>query len=43
MPETVERDDKMEQLENLSDEEIEERSKSALDRFRDSLDRYFSE
>lgn len=42
MPETVE-DDPAEEVNNLSDEEIEERSDRALDRFKDKLKDYSSE
>jgi len=43
MPETVEKDDPVEKLNNLSDEEIEERADKALERFKDTVDQYFSE
>jgi hypothetical protein len=43
MPETVEKDDPVEKLNNLSDEEIEERADKAFDRFKDKLKEYSSE
>lgn len=43
MPETVEKDDPMEKLNNLSDEEIEERANKAFERFKDKLKEYSSE
>lgn len=43
MPEAVEKDDTIEELNNLSDEEIEERSDRAFDRFKDKLKEYSSE
>ena len=43
MPETVEKEETVEKLDNLSDEEIEERADKALERFRDKLKKYSSE
>jgi hypothetical protein len=43
MPETVEKDDPVKKLNNLSDEEIEERADRAFERFKDKLKEYSSE
>jgi hypothetical protein len=43
MPETIEKDDSVEKLNNLSDEEIEERADRAFNRFKDKLREYSSE
>lgn len=43
MPKTVEKDDTVEKLDDLSDEEIEERADKALDRFKETLNQYFPE
>lgn len=43
MPETVEKDDPVEKLNNLSYEELEERADRAFERFKDKLKEYSSE
>jgi hypothetical protein len=43
MPETVEKDDPVEKLNNLSDEELEERFERDLENFKDKLKKYSSE
>jgi uncharacterized phage-associated protein len=43
MPETVEKDETVEKLDNLSDKKIEERADKALERFKDKLKKYSSE
>jgi hypothetical protein len=43
IPGTVEKDDPVEKLNNLSDEELEERVDRAFERFKDKLKEYSSE
>lgn len=43
MPETVEKDDPAEEVNNLSDEELEERFERDLENFKDKLKKYSSE
>jgi len=43
MTETFEKDDTVENLNNLPDEEVEKRADKAFDRFKDKLKKYSSE